>query len=1129
MNARIIVWAVIIALVGITAGTKGAEEGTPADVVHRVGPTGFSVQPVEGVKAGVVKAGEQEVFSVSSANARAVIAVDLGWMSVEPNRAYRARCSFRAPGLDAPASARLMIREHEAKGVRPITPYHVTPVARRPVTPGTPEAMFTRELTFTTGPKTRTLSGALVIAELKGEILLTSFELVDAARQEEAARQQAQAEYEKLMAEIRAKADARVPLLPRPLVFSRSQMKYGLELNYYHAWNDRPLLVNRAYRVPRKYVTPLPGYKRTLQEVAKYDLDGLAFFPETKDRMGMFELHQEAGVPGVGLLPEFVPKPGDNDIATKAEIIERALKSPSTPRIGGKVLITSYAAGSLTPEQWGKTLAALRQRVGDTFLFLPALTHGAELRRYFMAGLPIPRAEIEEVQRQLRAYLDVCDGIYFNYPAAFRNIDRTFDEAFYRDIFIPVFKSVLSEPAYRGKYLGLSAYKSHMSPDRGNSLHEDGTRTLRRSFEAAMAARPDVILLPEWDEFNENTCFRPTVYGGTTTQRIVRYYMSRIKGIDPTPVPGDDTSIPNLILSARKCVTLGEEAFFELLHVPDAPQVKPYTAQLTLLDERGAVVRAFEPVRFDGATLQEHRFHVATEMIPDVRALVPVLVVRGYQGRDFTFDQGFHPMQIRATWNWDYLAVRQPLRDLPHGAKAELAWEQPASGTGPLLLRGVVSSPEELALVEVLADDDEVYAVDPGDEFWRNNPERECFLIEYRSVKSVPLQGSIAVKNASVRWLTRGSILHQPAQEAEIQTDRLKLKDNASEHQRWIYLSVPRQEVNAAEVVFDLDQARFSVPLRQVLVRRMIARAFENGLQFTLFPYRRQIDMPVHLGRKEVSFTARVWPEIPTEQYHLRLTTVSGKVFRSRPLLLPGAGAQPKRPLRVYSQREKRPLEVQVSSDRVPVLDYEFSPERGAVLLTPAGRPFWASLGGFTSTTTGRGALNGLFTGIYPAQATRTAPEWVEGEGGSYLRFDGTGTYLELPREALPRRGAFTLELEVRPATDRDQCLLTTRTVGHQNGLGLSIVGGKLHATFRAEDWSTVSCPTELSVPAGAWSTIRVRHDFEKLTIAVNGRDESFPVTMPAYNIGFTLIGEGWKGSWFAGDLRRLRVAHHAE
>ena len=269
MNGKVIAWAVVIALVGVAGGIGAEGESAPAGVVHCVGPQGFSLQPADGIKVGVVGTGEQQVFSVSSANASAVITVDLGWMSVEPNRAYRARCAFRAPALEAPASARLMIREHEAKGVRPITPYHITPVARRPVTPGAPETVFTRELSFTTGPKTRALSGALVIAELKGEIHLTGFELVDAARQEEAARQQAQAEYEKLMAEIRAKADARVPLLPRPLVFSRSQMKYGLELNYYHAWNDRPLLVNRAYRVPRKYVTPLPGYKRTLQEVAK--------------------------------------------------------------------------------------------------------------------------------------------------------------------------------------------------------------------------------------------------------------------------------------------------------------------------------------------------------------------------------------------------------------------------------------------------------------------------------------------------------------------------------------------------------------------------------------------------------------------------------------------------------------------------------------------------------------------------------------------------------------------------------------------------------------------------------------------------------------------------------------------
>src|SRR5690606_32328448 len=127
------------------------------------------------------------------------------------------------------------------------------------------------------GEKTKVLSGSIVISRLKGELHLSPFELLDAAKaapaapatqpqvQQPAAPASAatRAEFEKLMAEIRAQADARVPLTPRPLVFSRSQMKYGLEDNYYHQWNDRPLLVNRDYRVSSPYLTPLPSYKRT--------------------------------------------------------------------------------------------------------------------------------------------------------------------------------------------------------------------------------------------------------------------------------------------------------------------------------------------------------------------------------------------------------------------------------------------------------------------------------------------------------------------------------------------------------------------------------------------------------------------------------------------------------------------------------------------------------------------------------------------------------------------------------------------------------------------------------------------------------------------------------------------------
>jgi len=56
-----------------------------------------------------------------------------------------------------------------------------------------------------------------------------------------------------------------------------------------------------------------------------------------------------------------------------------------------------------------------------------------------------------------------------------------------------------------------------------------------------------------------------------------------------------------------------------------------------------------------------------------------------------------------------------------------------------------------------------------------------------------------------------------------------------------------------------------------------------------------------------------------------------------------------------------------------------------------------------------------------------------------------------------------------------------------------------------------------------------VRHDFEQMTLGVNGETAAFPVTLPANNIGFTLIGDGWTGNWFEGRLRDLQIVHNVE
>jgi hypothetical protein len=102
-------------------------------------------------------------------------------------------------------------------------------------------------------------------------------------------------------------AAERAPVTQRTLVFSRSQMKYGLDGNYMRRWVDRPLFVDPTLRVEeRKYAMALPSYRRILKNVASYGLDGLAFFPETSGRMGAFEFTDESAVPGISLLPVFI-------------------------------------------------------------------------------------------------------------------------------------------------------------------------------------------------------------------------------------------------------------------------------------------------------------------------------------------------------------------------------------------------------------------------------------------------------------------------------------------------------------------------------------------------------------------------------------------------------------------------------------------------------------------------------------------------------------------------------------------------------------------------------------------------------------------------------------------------------
>jgi hypothetical protein len=68
---------------------------------------------------------------------------------------------------------------------------------------------------------------------------------------------------------------------------------------------------------------------------------------------------------------------------------------------------------------------------------------------------------------------------------------------FIKDILIPTIISVLNEPKYRSKYLGLSAAKGYFYVRRAASgQNEGGTLTLRQSLATTLAVQPDFIIMP---------------------------------------------------------------------------------------------------------------------------------------------------------------------------------------------------------------------------------------------------------------------------------------------------------------------------------------------------------------------------------------------------------------------------------------------------------------------------------------------------------------------------------------------------------------------------------------------------------------------------------------------------------
>ncbi|NUP99277.1 MAG: hypothetical protein HUU35_05415, partial [Armatimonadetes bacterium] len=910
-------------------------------------------------------------------------------------------------------------------------------------------------------------------------------------------------------------------------VFASSQVKYGLYQNYLHRYLDRPLLMDRATRGPG--VLTEASFHKIIGHTRLYGLDGLSILIGTAGMVDRYERALAAADSSGQASFVVMPRLGvSRDITWLDRTLKAALASPHTFRVGGKVLCGGYSSDRLPPAEIAAMLKDLRAIHGDTFLFCGEFDRpfGLAFEEHRRQG-QVSAATTEQVRATLRSYLEVADGLFL-FPSMYRTPERRFDADFYRNYTIPVVRGILAEEPYREKYLGAGAVTGYFNFMTGSTLSEDGTKTLRRSFEAAVSASPDFIDLPEWDELNEHTCLEPTITNSFSTQRIIKYYQHVQSAEPPQPNPGDDLTIPNLVVSYRKALTLGEKLEIELLNVPDG-QGQPYRVQVALLDPAGQTVCELPAEDLAADVLADVTWSVATETLAGHLLLRPRVSVTTAAGPRRTFDEGLMHVTLRPTANYDYKWVRQPLRDVCRPSQA--VFEAQSEGNGAYRLSGRYAGDEPLAFLEVLENGDEVYGVDVSNEY----PDRRDTLLLDVTMRAMrehrPFQGKLSIEGAT-------ATIHTPT-DGRYYFNR----GNALEINFWLnvwprggLLSLPRTAAEGATLVLDFNLFKHRIPVAKVLPHGVYSETLPDGITITLEDYRRLPDVTPHVGRPEASFDFRLTPRQADSVLWMRAITQSGRLYRSAPLRLAPSVSGRAVSLDVFSETAGRPTKVQVEEASIPSLEYRLEPANGSLFITASGRTFWGHLGGreIDATGVGGGEAGGMGDPFrsgeaYPKEARHTAPRYVVENGRPCLEFDGLGNYVVFPREVTPRRGAWTLDLEILPTSPKKQVLFCHH--GHYRGsVCIYLENGEIHSDYTDHMLTTTVQRPGLKLPLGEWSQVRVSYNLATITYTVNGRQsEPLPAPGPGLYLGSSVFGGlGSGGEYFQGRLRALRMVHRA-
>lgn len=907
---------------------------------------------------------------------------------------------------------------------------------------------------------------------------------------------------------------------------------------WFGRWTDMPLTIDRSLGFPGEwcYGVTWPDLLITLREMAEGGIDAATF------NVGKFHLAQMVGDAGLrgektpaGLVPDWPPlTPFDMKNGPKEDepYFRPAFYNPNGVFFLNKPLVNCYYVGRMPREALKKKLDGIRSRWGD-FWLLPYGDAGfspCAWRKIVLDGGEPSAEQVAEAKEKIREQLRIADGLYFYRYNDFTKLEEDeccFDADFTRRYPLRFYREIFAEPEFCGKKLfGMVSGMGHCNSYAvGNSVSSNGSRTLRDSLSLAFETNPDVITFFEWDEWNENTGIRPTLCNSFAPRRIVRAMRAAYEGRPNDPLPGDDLVVPNLILSLRKTLALGETAQFELLNVPDSAAKGRIQATLSLKDENGRLLKEFPSVSFDATKLGEHRFKCCSGDFGDVCALVPELNVKSASGtRQWT--DGLPFTEIRATANWDHKWALMPLRDLIAGGACRVVPAGRVDGKERVALFG--TAPEGIDRLELTDGGDVVYSMsgNPVEEF-REDKSNYVFMVmntAYAYLDKRPILSLSGVSDAE--WL--------------VATNRTRGISRAFKSQAEFtpntYVKVPKSEARSAVLKLDWpENGTYEIPLAKVLDSGVYSVTGTNSLGFTVHRCLRQPAFFAAVGSEDARTGVEIVPDLPVSVIGGHVITAKGRLFRSKPIVI-GKRSGKRVPVRFWSSFHQEVRTVDVAAERVPDLVYDVSGTRtGVVCPSGHGWAFNGILGGFTAAATrrNRGGDSRQHCCLYDARRWRNpscAPEQVVEDGIPTLRFDGSGTYFVLPGGVIPRTTAFRLSFDFRVddlgGCEREifSCGLPELwgTVGYIKVMpdrSLRAIGLSVH------EYGDACLRSPESVREG-WNHVELVSLCDSMELVLNGESLGRVVVLPPGRFDANCWFGGRKDRLFKGAVRNVKVKH---